>query len=154
MSLNPGRPPAISHALRLGRKTRATLAMLALGLVGVLVTARALRPDPKGFGTHTQLGLGACAFREITGKPCPACGMTTAFSWCARGRLDLAWRANPAGSVIAPVLLAMLAWLIVASTTGKTWPFRTPDAPLVGVVLLGMALALTNWAVRLLWLLR
>ena len=37
---------------------------------------------------------------------------------------------------------------------GSARPFRTADVPLVGVVLLGVALALANWAVRLLWLLR
>lgn len=125
------------------------LAALAMGLVGVLVTARLLRPDPRGFGTHTQLGLGACAFREMTGKPCPACGMTTAFAWTARGRPDRAWEANPAGSVIAPFCLLMVPWLLAASISGRSRPFRSADGPIVFAVLFGVALALTSWGVRM-----
>lgn len=134
----------------LSKSSRSVLAILALGLVVVLITARVLRPDPRGFGTHMQLGLGPCGFREITGKPCPACGMTTAFSWTVRARLVEGWRANPAGVVIASVCFAMIPWLITASISGRTWPFRSAEGPLVGVVLAGVALALVLWAARLL----
>jgi len=127
------------------------LAILALGLIGVLATARILTPDPRGFGTHTQLGLGACAFQELMDTPCPACGMTTAFSFSVRGLWVDAWRANPAGSVIAPSLwLILLPWLLFASISGRTRPFRTADEPLVAAVLIGVALALTSWGVALL----
>ncbi len=134
---------------RLGRRVRIALAILALGLVAVLTTARLLTPDPKGFGTHTQLGLGRCAFREITGKPCPSCGMTTAFAWAARGRLDRAWRANPAGSIIAPTCLFFIPWLIFTAISGRTRPFRSADLPLIFAVLLGVGLTLSSWAIRL-----
>lgn len=139
---------------RLGRRPRAAFAVLAAGVLGVLATARVLKPDPRGFGTHAQLGLGECAFRGLTGWPCPSCGMTTAFSWAVRGRLDMAWRANPAGSVIVPCLVFIVPWSLAASITGRTWPFRTAEGPLVGGVLAGVALALASWVVRLLWLLR
>ena len=127
------------------------LAILASGLVAVLVTALRLSPDPRGYGTHTQLGLGACAFREMTGKPCPSCGMTTAFAWTMRGRFAESWRANPAGAMIAPTCLALVPWLIFASISGRTRPFRSAEGPLVGVVLAAVALALLSWAFRLLW---
>lgn len=154
MSTNPSRILAARPVCPPGRGTRHALGLLALGLAGVLATACILRPDPRGFGTHSQLGLGECSFRKLSGKPCPACGMTTAFAWSVRGRVDRAWRANPAGSVIAPMVLILIPWLASTSITGRPWPFRTADVPLVGVVLLGVALALANWAVRLLWLLR
>jgi hypothetical protein len=137
---------------RLGAWPRAGLVILAAGAVGALFTARLLRPDPRGFGTHTQLGLAACSFRELTGKPCPSCGMTTAFAWAVRGRFDEAWRANPAGSVLAPSLMVIIPWLLAVSISGRPWPFRTTEGPLVGVVLAGVALALLSWAVRLFWL--
>ena len=144
----------IGPSVRLGRRPRMVVAMLAAGLTMVLVTARILKPDPRGFGTHTQLGLGVCAFRELSGKPCPACGMTTAFSWSVRGRFDMAARANPAGSLLAPTCLLMIPWLVAVAVSGRAWPFRTLEGPLVGVVLAGVALALASWAVRLLWLFR
>lgn len=136
---------------RPGRWARCVLAILAVGLLGVLATARVLEPDARGFGTHTQLGLGECAFRELTGKPCPACGMTTAFAFSVRGRWVEAWRANPAGALIAPFLaVALLPWLVVTSITGRTRPFRSADEPLVASVLIGVALALASWGVALL----
>lgn len=144
----------VRPSVRLGRRPRWVMAILAAGLATVLVTARVLTPDPRGFGTHTQLGLGVCAFRELSGKPCPACGMTTAFAWSVRGRLDLAARANPAGGVLALVGLVMIPWLLAVAISGRPWPFRTVEGPLVGVVLAGVALALASWAVRLLWLFR
>src|SRR6185312_12826777 len=66
---------------RLGKATRAWLAAFALALASMLVVARGLEPDPRGFGTHTQLGLWPCAFRATTGRSCPTCGMTTSFAW-------------------------------------------------------------------------
>ncbi len=134
---------------RLGPRSRLALAALAAAIVVVLGLARALKPDPRGFGTHSQLGLSPCTFRELTGQPCPSCGMTTAFSWASRGRLDRAWSANPAGAVIAPICLLAAAWLAVASARGSPRPFRSADAPLMVLVLGFVALGLVNWAVRL-----
>ncbi len=58
--------------------------IVSAGLVGstggVLLLAAWLRPDPRGFGTDTQLGLGTCTFLSLTGYPCPMCGATTTFS--------------------------------------------------------------------------
>ena len=43
----------------LGWRIRSLLVVAAAGLAGLLVLARTLEPDPRGFGTHTQLGLAA-----------------------------------------------------------------------------------------------
>jgi hypothetical protein len=96
-----------------------------------------------------QLGLGACSFRLMTGKPCPSCGMTTAFAWAARGRFGNAWRANPAGSLIAPSLFVAVPWLMFASITGRSRPFRSFEAPLLALVLGGVGLTLLAWALRI-----
>src|SRR5689334_25333620 len=42
---------------RLGKRTRAILVALALATAGILGLARWLEPDPRGYGTHEQLGL-------------------------------------------------------------------------------------------------
>ena len=133
---------------RLGRATRAGLAALALGLVAVLATAGRLRPDPRGYGTHEQLGLKPCAFRALTGRPCPHCGMTTAFAWWARGRLDRAWRANPAGAVLAPTCLALIPWLLACAARGRPWGTRSLERPLMTVVVAAVALGLGAWTIR------
>lgn len=58
----------------------------ALGAGAVLFLATWLVPDPRGFGTDTQLGLGTCTFLAATGYPCPMCGATTTFTLAAHLR--------------------------------------------------------------------
>jgi hypothetical protein len=134
---------------RLGKTTRVLLAFFALGLSSMLVVARGLEPDPRGFGTHTQLGLWPCAFKETTGRPCPTCGMTTSFAWFVRGKLDRSWWANPAGSLLVPTILVLIPWLLVASARASTWPFRTLELPLVGLAVAVVALTIISWTVRM-----
>jgi hypothetical protein len=134
---------------RLKGSTRALLAAFALGLVAVLVVARGLEPDPRGFGTHTQLGLWPCSFKAATGRPCPTCGMTTSFAWFARAEPARSWRANPAGSLLAPTCLVMIPWLLLASARANPWPFRDLERPLVGLSVAVVALTLISWTVRM-----
>ncbi|MBV8677895.1 MAG: DUF2752 domain-containing protein [Planctomycetaceae bacterium] len=133
----------------LGWPTRRALVLAALGLVGVLGVARQLEPDPRGFGTHTQLGLAPCAFALVTGHPCPTCGMTTSFAWFARGRFDRSWRANPAGSVLALTCVALIPWLLAGAARGRPPGFRSLDRPLIGLVVATVALSLVSWTLRL-----
>jgi hypothetical protein len=133
----------------LGWPTRRALVLAALGLVGVLGVARQLEPDPRGFGTHTQLGLAPCAFALVTGHPCPTCGMTTSFAWFARGRFDRSWRANPAGSLLALTCVALVPWLLAGAARGRPPGFRSLDRPLVGLVVATVALSLVSWTLRL-----
>ena len=134
---------------RLGRTTRAWLAAFALGLAAVLGVARGLEPDPRGFGTHTQLGLWPCGFMATTGRPCPTCGMTTSFAWLTRADLAQAWRANPAGIALAATSLILIPWLLLVSARAKPWPFRDLEQPLVGLSVAVVALTLISWTVRM-----
>lgn len=143
--------PAMTSQGRLGLLARAALLVLALALVAVLATAAALRPDPAGFGTHRQLGLPPCGFLAMTGRPCPSCGMTTAFAWAVRGRFDLAWQANPVGSVLAPSAAALVPWLAVCGVSGRPrWGARSIDGPLIAVLVATVGLSLAAWLLRLL----
>ena len=141
--------PQVVLSERLGPFPRITLAVGALAIVVVLVLARRLDPDPRGWGTHTQLGLPPCAFMASTGRPCPTCGMTTSFAWFTRGHLVDSWRANPAGSLLAPVGLALIPWLLAASARGRPDPFRTWEAPLVGMAVAVVALTVLFWTLRM-----
>lgn len=75
-------------------------AVLFLPSATVLGIALALNPDPAGFGTHRQLGLGGCALLTLTGVPCPMCGMTTTFSHLAHGHLVAGFLNQPFGLVL------------------------------------------------------
>jgi hypothetical protein len=134
---------------RITTASRWTLAAITVACLVVLAVAGRLRPSPLGHGTHTQLGLPPCSFRVATGLPCPSCGMTTAFAWTVRGRIDQAWAANPAGLVFCLSVVALVPWALGCAVSGRTWIVRSLDDFLVWFVLTGLGLALATWALRL-----
>lgn len=69
--------------------------LLVFGLLALLTT-----PDARGYGTHEQLGLGTCLFRDWLGGPCPTCGVTTSASHLAHGELRAAWVTQPLGVLL------------------------------------------------------
>jgi hypothetical protein len=70
-----------------------------LVLLGLFVT-----PDPRGYGTHTHLGLPDCKTIEWFGVPCPGCGVTTSMCLAAHGRLFAALYNQPLGFACALVM--------------------------------------------------
>ena len=82
-------------------------ALAGLALLGALTS-----PDPRGLGTHEQLGFAPCSFAEDFGVPCPTCGVTTSVSHIARGEFIDAWRVHPFGvlAVAATLVAAVLAF--------------------------------------------
>jgi hypothetical protein len=133
----------------LGWPIRFVLLGAAAGLVGLLGLARALKPDPRGFGTHTQLGLPPCLFATVTGRLCPTCGMTTAFAWFARGRIDRSWQANPAGCLLALLAVPIIVWLVGSAVENHPIGFSSLTSPLVGLLVAAVVLGLASWLIRL-----
>lgn len=139
---------------RLGRGGR--LALLAAGLLLVCVYGLAAwldpfdgRGRPLARGTHEQLGLGPCQFLQWTGKPCPSCGMTTAFSLLMHGRLLAAAKANLAGLALALAGLPLAAACFVGAWLGR-WPCpRTPETWLLPLAAGGFGFVMLSWMVRL-----
>ncbi|MEC9374691.1 MAG: hypothetical protein VYC34_12640, partial [Planctomycetota bacterium] len=66
---------------------RLLAALAAAAFIAVLIVAATLTPSPDGHGTHTRLGLTPCPWVLTLNKPCPTCGMTTAFAHAADGQL-------------------------------------------------------------------
>ena len=122
-----------------------------LSLAIVFILSAWLHPDPAGLGTHTQLHLPPCGFYEVFHKPCPSCGMTTAFAWMIHGHPVKAVRSQPAGAAvfIAGVFLAFyLPW----AWSRRRPPLALLDAPaFLPVVLALIAIILVVWAVRVLY---
>ena len=133
----------------LGWRTRGVLLIVAAGLAGLLGLSRTLVPDPRGFGTHLQLGLRPCTFITVTGRLCPTCGMTTAFAWMTRGRVDQSWRANPAGCVFALFSIPLMAWFVVSAVRNEPVGFRSLSGPMMGLLTAGVVFCLASWLVRL-----
>lgn len=109
----PPTPPTVPTgevAARAPAADRIVGAFLAAVCLAVLLVASGLRPAPAGHGTHEQLGLMRCGFVIATGKPCPTCGMTTAFAHAANGDLLSSLRTQPFGALLA-VLTACGFWV-------------------------------------------
>lgn len=96
---------------------RLVAVMVAAGVLAVLIFAGRLMPAPVGHGTHQQLGLPPCGWLLATGRPCPTCGMTTAFVHAARGELGSAFRTQPFGAFLA-VALAGVFWISLTVAVG------------------------------------
>ena len=101
---------------------RAAYLALWCGFLAVMAVAFLLTPDPSGLGTHTRLHLPPCGFYLLTGKPCPSCGMTTAFAWMMHGRPLEALKAQPAG--VAVFLAGLALWLYLPFARVRRRPVR------------------------------
>ena len=90
---------------------------VAAGAFAVLAAASSLTPSPQGHATHLALGLPPCGWVVSFGRPCPTCGMTTAFAHVAHGQLLAALVTQPFGAVLACVI-GVAGWgaLHVAAT--------------------------------------
>jgi hypothetical protein len=131
----------------LTRKQRVFTLLLAVGIVVVFGIAVWLKPDPRGFGTHQQLGLQPCVFQSMTGVNCPHCGLTTSFSWIVRGQFLRSIRANPAGLILASASFVVLLWSIRGSFVITHEPGRDL---LVGFGI-WVLLSIVIWLYRLYW---
>ena len=94
---------------------RVLLVLMAIAFITVFAVAIYLNPyqdngEARTMETHRQLGLPECTFKEMTGRPCPSCGMTTSFSLFIRGDILNSLRANFAGTILATFCLVMIPW--------------------------------------------
>lgn len=150
-----GDPLAPSGPSEGGAETFTTLDRLLyaaawIGYAAILALAAWLTPAPSGLGTHMELHLPPCGFYVLFHKPCPSCGMTTAFSWLMHGRPVEAFRAQPAGVGVFAVGLAV--WLYLPFGWARRRPFaHILENRFALPVILGLiALILGVWINRLL----
>jgi hypothetical protein len=134
---------------RLAGRDRWLMVALAAVLLGLLGVARGLTPEPSGHGTHRQLGLPPCTFLVLFGRPCPSCGMTTAWACLVRGEVIASFRANAGGAVLAALAAAAAVWLPASAACGR-WLGWTPETTTIAVVAVAIAvLTAGQWAWRL-----
>lgn len=128
---------------------RAAWLALALSGTSVLILARALEPDPRGFGTHLALGLPPCGFLAWLGVACPTCGLTTAFAQLARFELMASLRAHPLGVPLFGLTFAGSLFALRGALRAE--PLGAALARLRGerwLLVLALAL-LVSWVARL-----
>lgn len=130
---------------------RLVLVVAGLVLVALLGIARTLSPSPRGWGTHEQLGLPACAFPLRYQVRCPSCGMTTAWAHLVRGSLIAALRCHVTGTLLGLAAASGSVWMLTCGMAGR-WVLGRPGETtwLLGGAVLGAAL-LAEWAVRVGW---
>lgn len=127
---------------------RLLLLTIGIGLLSIFAVAVRLKPDPRGFGTHQQLGLPACHFRSITGLNCPHCGMTTSFSHLVRGQIRASWQANPMGLPLALLFGCAAPWCILVAMRGRWLLTSRPFHWFVLTAVVYLTIAALSWIVR------
>jgi hypothetical protein len=134
---------------KLSRRDRFWLAAAGIGLLVLLAVAAMLKPSESGYGTHRQLGLPPCTFWVLFGRPCPTCGMTTAWAHLMRGQLRESVRANLGGTLLG--LLAIMAgpWMLGSAIRGD-WLVVSPSGRAAAWILIPIVVVtLIDWVIRL-----
>lgn len=142
----PGRPLS-----PLGRTACLSLASL---LAGLLLLATSVQPDPRGYGTHEQLGMKPCAFRAILNIPCPTCGGTTSFAHFVRGDWRASFHANSAAFAFAFLSTLLAPWLVMSALIGRLYGVTGADWVFIGLVAILASIGFSSWLVRILPALR
>ena len=114
---------------------------VALILLGVWTT-----PDPRGYGTHEQLGLPACPSRALFQIPCPGCGATTALALFARGSFGASLLAHPFAFLVALAVSLCAPVVLFDRLRGRDPAARWTRVAWRRVVLTAAALWLVSWA--------
>ena len=129
------------------------MALAGAGIFGLilLATAARLQPDPRGYGTHEQLGLTPCYFRHLTDQPCPWCGATTAWAHALRGEVGLAVRANAVGTLACGIALVAVPWILLSAAVGR-WLIGRPQLRVLLILSSGIVvIAAIDWLRRWQW---
>jgi hypothetical protein len=120
-----------------------------LALAALPVAASQVTPAPRGWGTHEQLGDAGCWLRQVSGHPCPACGMTTAWAHAVRGNVLAAVEANLGGALLLGACVAAAACLLAAAAVGRWHGPRLRLRTAAWIATAWLAATLADWVRRL-----
>jgi len=93
---------------------------VALGILALMAAAFVLRES----GPNGVPWLPNCTFHRLTGLNCPGCGMTRAAHATLHGRLGEAFRFNPVGMILLPLVAVWIGIELLGWIRGKPLPFR------------------------------
>ena len=150
------RPRRNRRSPKLAKWVRAMLALMALGFVAVMGAAAYIHPygtDENGhevaktMATHTQLGMEPCNMVVLTGKPCPACGMTTSFSLLVHGDIANSLRANWVGTIMAVWWFTLIPWGFASAIRGRLLFIRNGELWMTIALTIVLTLMCGRWAV-------
>lgn len=143
-------PPA-----RVNWWVRGGLIAIAALLLVVFYIATEVRPynadgTPMRMASHQTIGMPACRFQQMTGMPCPSCGMTTSFALLVRGDIWNSMRANWVGTGLALFCAFLVPWCVVSAFRAKFIWVKRVDWILGFLVGVFTILMLGRWGVILL----
>ncbi len=134
---------------RLAGRERLLLGCAAMGFIVVFSVAFWLEPDPRGHGTHEQMGLLPCATSFLLGIPCPFCGMTTSFSLMAHGRPFLAFQTQAAGAVLFVACVVAFLASVAGFATGRFPPLVHYSTVGRWFWKVGLAILILSWVYKM-----
>jgi hypothetical protein len=145
-------PPSKVH-----RWIRVILVVLTVPWLAVFGVATQLNPykDPppgqeaRNMGTHMQLGLPDCNFKQLTDLPCPSCGMTTSFCLLIRADILNSMRANFAGTALASFGLLFIPWALASAFFGRFMFIRSLEMVVFRLAIAFLVLLFGRWALVL-----
>lgn len=117
--------------------------------LGLVLLALTLHPDPRGFGTHEQLGFQPCLPIRLWNLPCPGCGVTTAVTLALQGHPLRSLVIQPFGLVTIAVVLAFAVFAVRTHRRGGDLFRELAQLPWwrLGPVL--VVLLLASWGYKL-----
>jgi len=123
------------------------LLVLALGAFMAALLLQAT-PDPRGFGTHEQLGMVPCGWPPSGGIPCPTCGATTAACYLVHLSPLAAVATHPFGAVVAAVGLWMSGWAAFCLIMGRSFLDPLVRLRWGSITIWTLVLFLGSWAYK------
>ncbi|MEM6928925.1 MAG: DUF2752 domain-containing protein [Myxococcota bacterium] len=88
---------------------RALLLLVCVAIIGLSVVLTPSTEAVTVFGVELPP---LCLWRNVTGLPCPGCGLTRSFTFLAHGHLDAAFRMNGLGPLLFVVVASQIPWQI------------------------------------------
>jgi len=123
------------------------LVVCAAGIAAVVVLARVV-PDPRGYGTHEQLGMAKCSWPIHWGVPCPTCGATTAACLVVHLSPLRALAVHPFGAVVAAsgiALAAVAGWCLL---TRRSLALLLSRLPYGTIMICAVVLFFLSWGYK------
>jgi len=93
-------------------------------------------------------GSTLCLLRQLTGLPCPTCGLTRAFCSISHGGFAEAVAFHPMGPLVYAIFLALLVRSAGIALTGRMWLVGLARVLIISLPILAVA-TLVIWVVRL-----
>jgi len=140
------RPDEPMRGMMRPARARTVGAGALIACVALMAAATWLKPDPRGFGTHTQLTHGPCVFHWLTGVPCPTCGMTTSFAHMARLQVLRAAKVQPFGAILFVVAVALIPVSVLCIAAGRMPRVRIHPN---WIAIPALILLLAGWACKI-----